>query len=321
MQQLTINSVTDLREAIKRFGQQTPGSYQVFRVLVTPTLAQKILKSFWLGYEDTDGPTQRSISVPTVTKLARAMRNGSFTPGTKTIDFAHPGLAEIGGKLVDGYHRLHGVVESGADQVLHFQFNVTMNDLANVDIPRLRTVRDAANAIGRDATNIEGRKSVAMMFDRHKRGLYPIGKEPMGHSETFELIDVTPFAVRAAEIVKLMPSGLRLKSIGFCYAYFCEAGYEDEAEMFFEDLREENFERRAPNGTTGPIRLLSVRLRADYKIPHPRHSGNRAATDVVQLVVDAFNKYLKGWTGHRIMFPKGWPHGGRRLKLPALVRI
>ena len=105
--------------------------------LVTPEYARELLNHNTNNY--------RPVNRDSVSKLARSMKDGLWQENGESVVLNEDGI------LVDGQHRLHAVIESGASVWMYIMKGIAVT--CNVwDGGRTRTEMDHAHAAGLDTT-------------------------------------------------------------------------------------------------------------------------------------------------------------------------
>lgn len=129
------------------------------KVLVTPELAKDMLKQL-----DTN-KLQRKLNTTKVNQYASDMKEGNFYP-ISTISL------DKDGHILNGQHRLHAVIKSGASIVMHIMHNVPNVWARTMDTGKQRKTKDAM-AYEHPLRNTKYAANVASFFNLFSIKPYP----------------------------------------------------------------------------------------------------------------------------------------------------
>jgi len=144
------------------------------RITITPEWAKRVI--------DTQNTKNRPVNIHHVKRLAKSMTDGSWIENGDTICFS-------GDTLVDGQHRLHAVIRSGASIKSLVVYGLGADAFETKDIGKRRSHADALSARGEKNTT---RLSAALVLI----GNYMSGNSELSiqyaNSEILDLLDQFP---------------------------------------------------------------------------------------------------------------------------------
>lgn len=145
----------------------------------------------------------RRVSPSTVAKLARDMIGGRFVPNGETIK-----LNEAG-RLLDGQHRLEGVVQAGIPVLMTIARNVPDEAMPTIDAGRARTFGDVVAIRGGANSNVVA--SAAQWLARYEQGSIT-SQHALSHSELDDVLARHPrlgeSTKKAGVAGKIIPPGM-----------------------------------------------------------------------------------------------------------------
>lgn len=301
-------TITGIRALLREYSRKD--DIEIVLAEFSPKAALTVMDHLYL--DDEGVGYQRNIRPRRVAMYARVMRAGNWSHAVPEAMFLRP---DDGSYLVNGYHTLTALMESGIDKLrLKVQFNTPLDALTKIDQIGARTITDSLAAGGFRVKDPKKVEAVARMVERHERGLWPVGTNMMEPDEMRSIIEYVGVEEieRHTRIVNALPSRMRLAVFGFCDYYFSTADATD-SELFFDALA-------SGRGAEAPIHLLRERL-----LFWPGGFKSKTIANVstaLQLTVDAFNKFRRGDEPTKLQLPKGWDTMNPvHMKLPSLVKL
>lgn len=153
-------------------------------VPVDPATAQR-----WLGRNYSN----RKLRDSKVAAFARDMSTGNWQMTGEAIKFA------VDGKLLDGQHRLHAVVASGATVTLLVIRNIADEAQSVMDTGVARTAADGLGFRGhQNVTTLAAAGRLALCVERNDWN----NNNAPTHSEIYAWIDANPEIVRSADLAR-----------------------------------------------------------------------------------------------------------------------
>lgn len=261
---------------------------KVERKSITPSLAKEMLSR---------NEGNRRLSQKWVSYYASQMRSGDWMDTTDTIKIAPDG------RVLDGQHRLSGVIEYGKPVFMWLASNVDPDAFTVLDTGKRRSAADAVYIAGhKNATSVSAiaKAILASPDGRYGRNMKSGGAEKSSptHTHIIEFITENPEIHEVAAYA--LSVGLRFKFIqsialvGSLYWHFAQKNMK-KTDEFFEGVCE-----GIDLGKTHPIRLLRERLMRD--------AGERSKlnlTDKAALFVYAWNAFRQGREMTQLLLPRG----------------
>jgi len=256
-----------------------PLTFSFYLVKITPALAAILLKLNWKN---------RPIDTATVRILARDMKNEGWDLTGDTIRVDNTGA------LLDGQHRLEGIVESGKDIETLIVFGVRPESQRNMDTNKKRTAGNMLALAGEDAvTSVPLAQALANVL-AYEAGRYTaIGAAGnlYTHIEIEKVLAVCgsiresiPFA---AGTKPLIPAGISI----FAH-YYASAVNKEMADAFWAQLESElGFE------ITSPVYQLHRKLN-----DHRNKVNRLSRKEIVAYIILAFNLYVQGKTVTKLVW-------------------
>ncbi len=246
-------------------------------VTVTPDLATE-----WLARNGHNRPLRQRA----VTDYARDMDSGHWLQNGEAIKFASDGT------LLDGQHRLHAVVMSGADVVMLVVRGLPMSTQETMDAGRRRTTADAFGLRGE--VNATVLAAVARRVWMWEQGDYKfVANYTPTMAECSDLLRRRPEIYRSVEVAVRTHQAFRYvpRSItGTCHHLFSRISATD-AQWFFA---------RLADGADLPAGhpVLTLRNRATTERTEHRHVPDHRFT---AYLIRAWNAVREDRTLHKII--------------------
>lgn len=140
---------------------------------ITPGIAKRYLAS-WDG--------NRSLSQLIVERYARSMRNGEWQLNGESIKFTKDG------RMIDGQHRLHGIIQSNTTQKMLVTRGVPYEAFATIDSGKNRSIGDVASIAGvTNANSVSSAARVMMQLEL----IHEVSDEHSLRPTRAELLDYT----------------------------------------------------------------------------------------------------------------------------------
>jgi hypothetical protein len=213
---MDLSQYTDHRE---KFDQQAA------LVLITPEIAREWLDAYNLN--------NRHLAETTYEQIASAIDNDEWRVNGETITFGFNEEGDVA--IVDGQHRLGGVVESGIAVYSWVIFNVEAGSWETTDIGRRRTVADMLRRRGEvDYNNLAAAARIVHRYiaARDMRG-QKVTETPQQILATFEAHHGLRDSVRAASRYAIL--GMPRSLVAALHYLFGMVNVEDR-DMFFDKL-------------------------------------------------------------------------------------
>lgn len=234
-------------------------------VRVTPDMAKK-----FLSHNTNNRPLRRDY----VSELAASMRRGEWVLNGETVKFAKDG------KLLDGQHRLHGIIESRQAIDLLVVRNVENDAFATIDMNRKRTAADALAIAG-----YPNEKLVAASV----RLILLLAEDPVSFRQVYSHTQIKEWCdAYFEELSRFIPLGRMVSKSNLCeptmvvgLAYYFNAKDPDKTQRFFSRLAD-----GAGLGEGDPILALRSRLAANATSP-----AKLPRVDVCALIIKAWNAW------------------------------
>lgn len=267
MQTLALNPITgNLDEA--RVGEPRTGI-----MTITPQQATQILAD--------RNTHNRKVSPIAVTRLARDMANGDFLMNGDAIRFAADGT------LLDGQHRLHACVKSGATIRTVVVWNLPSEAQATMDDGNKRTMSHVLQLDGRATKHSQTVASILRRVILLERGSLTSTTNAPTKTEMSDYLDAHPGVTEAAIVADQVRNarGVRCapSTLGVAYFLFSQKSPAKAAE-FFELLR-----TGAGLEEGSPILALRNRLSVDGSTRHKTESP-----EVLAWFIKAWNAWRAG---------------------------
>jgi len=241
------------------------------------------------------GGANRRLSEMTVSRYANAMNDGRWTMNGETIKISRAG------KLLDGQHRLHAVIESGKSVAMLTVRGLLPKTQASVDDGFKRNTAHVLDIAGeKHSTTLSFALS---LLDRwEKKELHQV-RSRSGHGprrdECVAVLKLHP-DIRLYVAHKLtFAFGKHLGSRGlfaFCW-YVCSKNNADLADMFYEQLS-----LGVALGAEDPVYHLRERLLRSKLADDPRKKVD--TLQKLMLIQSAWNATVQGRSIQRLQLPK-----------------
>jgi len=248
-------------------------------VMVTPQMAQK-----WLS----NGGKNRNISISKVKEYADSMNAGKWVLNGVPIIF------DIGGKLIDGQHRLSAIALSG----ITMPMNVTRGiddprSFGTIDIGKKRTISDIAQMDGilnsRLATAIAKRLVAWNKYE--DKSMFTLTSETFKKIANYEILDYLETNNHTVQFfLSNMVRTLPYRRCGAPSALVASIIICNEIDEVATMLFMEGLKTGANLPEKSPIHLLRERL-ID---PPERTSRLFWETEIMAITIKSWNKYLHG---------------------------
>lgn len=248
-------------------------------VAVTPEVAER-----WLG----KNTTNRNIRPSAVRSYSRDMSSGNWHLNGETVKFAPDGT------LLDGQHRLHAVIASGATVQMLVARGVRPEAMRTVDMGLRRRYADHLKINGfSNAPTLASLVRRAVMWEE---GQYlNTGKIQPTAAEMDAFLEACPEIAYSAEIASKLSSRNLLPAsvIGLAHWLFSDID-PDQATWFIGRVVDEDVE------VDHPARVLNRR------IVSMRIAGGRVnESDALALIIRAWNAYRAGESPRKFQMPRG----------------
>lgn len=253
---------------------------------ITPKLAAE-----WLEKRNTHN---RKLSEPIAQKYARDMSMGRWVLNGEPIILA------ADGSVMDGQHRLRGVVLSGQTVQMMVVDGVPRDTFSTIDVGKTRCFADVLHIDGYKNTNVLASAIIWMMRLRTDT---VTAKRAFTQAESRDAFELDPGIVDSVRALTNTKQVKRLASLAMCAALHYEFSRHDSsmADVFFSAL-----DSGEALSKTDPVYVLRERLVANSgsvsRLPH---------TVVCALFVKAWNATMSGskvkrihWAQEREGFPQ-----------------
>lgn len=232
---------------------------------VTPGMAKH-----WL---DNYNKSNRGLTRSRVAEWARALRDGRWKLNGQTIAFS------VGGRLMNGQHRLHAIFESGITALLLVVFGLEDDTYDTQDIGQSRTGAQIFRSHGEDnAVCLHGICKACCLYES---GM-PFQSVPVSADEARAFLDSHPEIRDVVRKSRSIP-GIRPSVVGCMYYYLSKV---DKA------LCDEMFDRLADGvglAEGSPMILLRRRLAED-----PKRKRKMQAREEAALLIKTWNMLRRG---------------------------
>lgn len=249
---------------------------------ITPALATEMLEKNTMN---------RTLSQQVINSYAAEMKRGAWDEDNgETIKIADDGT------ILDGQHRLWGIVESGVTLRLLVVRGVDKNSFTTIDSGKKRTTGDVCSIAGiKDPNNAAAAAAVVWAYKRKK--IVPNG--PI-RARDFLRSDLVKFCMEHAEALqastrvarsngcgKLCSGGVMI-AMHYLFTHESKASSrEEQADLFFTQLGGGVFDARVSPPESHPIRVLREKLIDNRSSLSKMPSGAMAA-----LIIKAWNGYV-----------------------------
>lgn len=249
---------------------------------VGPELAHE-----WLGRNTKN----RNLRPSNISKYARDMEAKQWTIDGSTIVFS------IGGTLLDGQHRLHAIVASGATVPALVVRGVQDKAQRTIDGGAKRTMGDRLRIDDVPSTNRSVLAALlrrAVMWDR---GYYTnAGTGTPTPAEMYSYLDENPGAMWSADFAAGAKNRILAPCSVVALAHWVMSRISStDADWFFSRLVEP---ADVPSGH--PIFILDNRLKSMSK-----RTGRTAETEILVMFIRAWNAHREGRKASVFLMPKG----------------
>ncbi len=246
---------------------------------IAPEMAERMLGK---------NTTNRNIRLSAVRSYARDMAAGNWHLNGETIKFAADGT------LLDGQHRLHAVIASGATVQMLVARGVRPEAMRTVDMGLRRRYADHLKINGfSNAPTLASLVRRAVMWEEGK--YLNTGTVQPTAAEMDAFLEACPEIAYSAEIASKLSSRNLLPAsvIGLAHWLFSDID-PDQATWFIGRVVDEDVE------VDHPARVLNRR------IVSMRIAGGRVnESEALALTIRAWNAYRAGETPKKFQMPKG----------------
>lgn len=235
--------------------------------MVTPDVARD-----WLAQNIHNRNVRRAV----VATYARDMRQGRWQYTAEPIKFAADGV------LLDGQHRLHAIVQSGASIPMLVVRGLRLAAQSAMDTGARRTASDALGLSGEKATGVLAAAAKLIITDMGR------AERPVSTGEIAELLESEPFlrTICAEILPTLRVMGVTPAVLAYCY-WRLSAIDSSRCSVFFESL---STLAGLPAGS--PILALNRRLNDSAGRRSVRSRMYRIET--IACIFMAWNAWVKG---------------------------
>lgn len=243
---------------------------------ITPAMASKLLEHNFAG--------QRRLSKGAIAKLVDDIRSGTFALTGDTIKI------DINGKVIDGQHRLHAIMQAGKPVELFVARNVATDAYATLDQGRKRSLGDYLHSKGVSyepvvaaaITRIDGFIRSGGRLDQHTASSQSINRLIELFETEHDVISWAPQAHRLGVM-------FRFSAGTWCaLLYLASLTKAEDVDFFVERLLSGE---ELSDGD--PILLLRNALLHRLTVRRDRRMSNEHYTS---LVIRAWNAYARGET-------------------------
>lgn len=244
----------------------------------------------------------RTVRAGQVAKFAADMRAGRWQLTGAAVQFA------TDGRLLDGQHRLHAIVDAGVTVPLFVVRGLDPRAQDYMDTGAKRTLADQLAIAGHANSTILA--AGARLGFAWLTGQLGLPRTALSDPQTREFIDTNPTLVTAAE----MAAALRGPALDLAPSALCAAIWLVIEEGHDHDTIEEFFRAIAENRTTGhgdPRNTLSQRIAAAR-----RNRERIPAEAMLSMIVRAFNAHYLGRSMHKLPVVKN----GEQVDIPGVER-
>lgn len=247
---------------------------------VTPEVAET-----WLGKNNRN----RNIRPGTVRAYARDMEAGNWHLNGETVKFAPDGT------LLDGQHRLHAVIASGATVQFLVARGVRPEAMRTIDMGLRRKYADHLKIDGglNNASTLAALIRRAVMWEEGQR--LNTGAIQPTPAEMDEFLDQYPEIEHSAEVARKLASRNLLPAsvIGIAHWLFSDLDAE-AATWFINRIVDEDVPRNHPARVLNR-RIVSMRI-----------AGGRVnESEALALTIRAWNAFRAGETPGKFQMPRG----------------
>ena len=250
---------------------------------ITPEMAAKMLAMNFDG--------NRNIRKNVVAKYANDMANGRWNENVGGII-----RFSSSGKLIDGQHRLHAVVKSGAPVRFLVQTGLDESDYQAIDSGTPRTVGDSINLPNARACAAIGRFVTA--FDNGDSAAFAIRSSSPSKAEIVEKINKMGDRISAiAQASKRLRSsiGRGSETAYGCFIFLASFVDEDAVDMFVDDFCDKDPEFQ-------PVRMAKSRLMRMFATT----KGKPDPVSIAGTMLQAFNSFVEGREVGSLNKPEVW---------------
>jgi len=260
-------------------------------LLVTPEMAE-----LWLGRM----ASNRHLSDVKVDEYGKDMADDLWQLNAETIKI------DPDGRLVDGQHRLRGIIRSGKPQRMFVAFGVDASVIESIDTGRRRTLSDLLALRGESqAITLASVITLQHMLEVGLQHQAPAGttggRNRLSHRRALDVLERHPGlreSARAGDTAR-KGIGMRASVAGITHYQFCNIDVDD-AEAFFSRLKD-----GAGLQPRDPLLVLREAILRDVR---DRRSAGRAMSQQYQwaLIIKAWNAFREG----REVTLLKWKRGG-----------
>lgn len=136
----------------------------------------------------------RNLSVARVTRYAHDMQHGLWTLSESLICF------DVDGRLINGQHRLHAVIESGTSQTFAVQWNTPLSAQPNMDTGKARSASDALRWQGEAHAPVLAAAARLGLLWTSERIYKDTHAQSVSHAEIVEFLEEHP-EIRASVLI------------------------------------------------------------------------------------------------------------------------
>jgi hypothetical protein len=260
-------------------------------VEVTPDIAREWMESM--------GPNRR-LSPSNLANLVRSMEEGRWHTDGSPIKF------DRSGRLVDGQHRLAGIIQTGIPQSFVVVWGVAPEALTTLDTGKSRNRADVLMIHDPNVVDVNNTAAATTIMLRWARGFRNnnLRNEAVSNDEAVAFYDehreeIAEATKHGKKVQYAMGAGSN-QAFALCWWLFATVDAED-AEFFWDRLIDgQGLE------LGNPIYALRELLRREANLPSTR--DKMRADVVIALTIKAWNAYRQGETIQLLRFKPGGAH-------------
>ena len=269
------------------FKESVKSHHGTYTINVTPTLAES-----WLEWNDGN----RRVTNRHVINIAKQMVSGNWMLNGQCL------IMGSNGKLLDGQHRLHAVIECGKTILMDVRFGIDPETFKTIDEGKKRSPGDVLSIVGtKDANNVAAAARFVMSYDYGnsktvQKGSY--GGLAPSNSDVLKWVKENPSieedVMTGASLYTASSRLVLSRSMFAAFIYIAKRVDEADAESFFGRLATGH---NLSVGTISRLRDRLIRSKLDKSNSLPTGVRN-------QLVAKYWNAWRDGKEVKQIKLPK-----------------
>lgn len=278
------------------------------KVRITPDMAKQ-----WLRADEEAGHANyRALDKKLVSRYARDMQKGMWDYNGETIKF------NCNGRLVDGQHRLHAIVQSGVS--INSEVITGIEHVYSIDRGKNRGVAAVLRANGEKNPN--NLAAAVVMYVKYMRGrILHHARESVSLAEVLQTLDKNPGIRDSVRIIENHRRGGHKQTYFSCSAlaplhYMTQGIDKEQSDLFFNALFAGHMEDMTADQTIPPIGLREFLIWNRTKPANER-------LETIRLFASAIKAWNAFFTGKRLssspVVSLLWhSYGPRKAKFPLI---